>query len=271
MDHMMPEMDGLEAVKRIRDLGYSSPIVALTANAVVGQADMFMENGFDDFISKPIDIRQLDSVLNKFIRDKQLPEVIEAARRQKVESSGSMQGQIDSLLLESFIRDADKAIIWLDEALLKNEFGDNAVLQKFTVIIHGIKSSLWNIQETELADLALKLETGGREHDIELIKKTAPEFLDKLRALLEKQEFKRGGNEISEDEDIEKLINTLNEIREKAADYDRKGVLDIIADIKIYSKETKAVLDIIAEHVLHSEFDEAEKAAEEYMANIAKK
>ena len=271
MDHMMPEMDGLEAVKRIRDLGYSSPIVALTANAVVGQADMFMENGFDDFISKPIDIRQLDSVLNKFIRDKQLPEVIEAARRQKVESSGGIQGQIDSLLLESFIRDADKAIIWLDEALLKNEFEDNAVLQKFTVIIHGIKSSLWNIHETELADLALKLETGGREHDIELIKKTAPEFLDKLRAILEKQEFKRGGNKISEDDDIEKLSGILNIIQQKAADYDRKGVLDIIADIKIYSKETKAVLDIIAEHVLHSEFDEAEKAAEEYAANITKK
>ena len=270
MDHMMPEMDGLEAAKHIRDLGYTSPIIALTANAVTGQADIFMKNGFNEFISKPIDIRQLDSILNIFIRDKQPPEVIKAARSQKIESSAGTQGQIDSLLIESFVRDANKAINWLDEALVKNDFEDDAVLKKFTVIVHGIKSTFWNIKEKELGDLALKLEIGGREHDINLIKTITPQFLDKLRALLEKQEFKRGGNESGENEDIEKLNGALNAIKEKASDYDRKGVLDIIADIKIYSKETKAVLDIITEHVLHSEFDEAIKAAEEYMGNIAK-
>jgi len=277
MDHMMPEMDGLEAVKHIRALGYSSPIIALTANAVTGQADMFMENGFDDFISKPIDIRQLDSVLNIFIRDKQPPEVIESVRRQnetsvsKETNSGLNQSRMNPILIDSFIRDAEKAVVWLDEALQKNEFEDSVVLQKFIVIIHGIKSTLWNIQEKELSDLALLLETSGRERDIDLIKKTTPEFLDKLRALLEKPEFKRGGDEVSENEDAEKLIGMLNEIQRKAADYDRKGVLDIIADQKNYSKKTKAVLDIIAEHALHSEFDEAEKAAVEYAASIAKK
>ena len=71
MDHMMPEMDGMETTKYLRDMGYNAPIVALTANAVTGQADVFLQNGFDDFIPKPIDIRQLNSVLNKLIRDKQ--------------------------------------------------------------------------------------------------------------------------------------------------------------------------------------------------------
>ena len=82
MDHMMPEMNGIEAVNNIRDLGYKEPIVALTANAVTGQADLFFQNGFDDFISKPIDLRQLNAVLNKLIRDKQSPDVLEAARSQ---------------------------------------------------------------------------------------------------------------------------------------------------------------------------------------------
>jgi len=71
MDHMMPKMDGIEAVKIIRSMGYKQPIVALTANAVVGQAEMFLENGFDAFISKPINIEQLDSELNKFILNKE--------------------------------------------------------------------------------------------------------------------------------------------------------------------------------------------------------
>ncbi|GBU24224.1 aerobic respiration control sensor protein ArcB [Fibrobacteria bacterium R8-3-H12] len=72
MDHMMPKMDGIEAVKIIRSLDYEHPIVALTANAIVGQAEIFLENGFDAFISKPIDAKQLDAELNRYIRDKQM-------------------------------------------------------------------------------------------------------------------------------------------------------------------------------------------------------
>jgi len=68
MDHMMPKMDGIEATKKLRERGYKGPIVALTANALVGNDEMFARHGFDGFISKPIDIRRLDAVLHKFIR-----------------------------------------------------------------------------------------------------------------------------------------------------------------------------------------------------------
>ncbi|MCL2099523.1 MAG: ATP-binding protein [Oscillospiraceae bacterium] len=70
MDHMMPEMDGIEAVKIIRDYGYTGCIVALTANTVIGHKEMFLAGGFDDFISKPIDTHRLNAVLKKYIRDK---------------------------------------------------------------------------------------------------------------------------------------------------------------------------------------------------------
>jgi len=63
-------MDGMETTRRIRDLGYKQPIFALTANAVVGQQDIFLKSGFDGYISKPIDVRQLNDSLNKYIRDK---------------------------------------------------------------------------------------------------------------------------------------------------------------------------------------------------------
>jgi CheY-like chemotaxis protein/signal transduction histidine kinase len=83
MDHFMPEMDGIEAAKIIRELGYKQPIVALTANAVSGQAEMFLSEGFDGFISKPIDIRQLNETLNRMVRDKYPAETVETARRLK--------------------------------------------------------------------------------------------------------------------------------------------------------------------------------------------
>jgi signal transduction histidine kinase/CheY-like chemotaxis protein len=70
MDHMMPDMDGMETTRQIRAFGYEHPIFALTANAVVGQQDNFLKNGFDGYISKPIDVRQLNDSLNKYIRDK---------------------------------------------------------------------------------------------------------------------------------------------------------------------------------------------------------
>jgi CheY-like chemotaxis protein len=71
MDHLMPKMDGMAAAKIIRGMGYNRPIVALTSNTAAGQADVFLANGFDAFISKPIDTRQLNDLLNKLIRDKQ--------------------------------------------------------------------------------------------------------------------------------------------------------------------------------------------------------
>ncbi|MCL2048330.1 MAG: ATP-binding protein [Defluviitaleaceae bacterium] len=70
MDHMMPGMDGMEATKILRAEGYRLPIIALTANAVSGMKKMFEESGFDGFVSKPIDVRSLDEVLNRFVRDK---------------------------------------------------------------------------------------------------------------------------------------------------------------------------------------------------------
>ncbi|MCL2609445.1 MAG: response regulator [Treponema sp.] len=87
MDHMMPDMNGVEATMAIRELGYAEPIVALTANALIGQAEEFMKNGFDGFLSKPIQTVQLNTTLTKFIRDKQPPEVLAAIKTAAAESA----------------------------------------------------------------------------------------------------------------------------------------------------------------------------------------
>ena len=124
MDHMMPEMDGIEATRIIRDMGYTGSIVALTANAVVGQSEMFLSHGFDDFISKPIDIRQLNIVLNRLVRDKQPPEVVEAARRQAAGDGvqpGGGTAQADSAITPSGSKTPQSP----DNALPDNALPDN--------------------------------------------------------------------------------------------------------------------------------------------------
>jgi CheY-like chemotaxis protein len=72
MDHMMPGMDGVEATKTIRALGtgypQNLPIIALTANAVAGSEQMFLENGFNAFLPKPINVMTLDAVVQRWVR-----------------------------------------------------------------------------------------------------------------------------------------------------------------------------------------------------------
>ncbi|MCL2472202.1 MAG: ATP-binding protein, partial [Treponema sp.] len=167
MDHMMPKMDGMEATDRIRKLGYSLPIVALTANAVAGQAEMFLANGFDAFISKPIDTRQLNTVLKQFVRDKQPPEVIEAARQQAIEQkkqkvTAKAPKSIDPKLVKFFIRDASKALAVLEKIYPNDGVYNAEDLKAYIINVHGMKSALIHIGETELSSVAAKLERDGR-------------------------------------------------------------------------------------------------------------
>ena len=70
MDHMMPELDGLETTRRLRESGYTWPIVALTANALVSNKETFMQNGFNEFLAKPIEIEELHRCLMHFVHQR---------------------------------------------------------------------------------------------------------------------------------------------------------------------------------------------------------
>jgi len=70
MDENMPNMNGIEATKKIRELGVTTPIVAVTANALSGDRDRFLEAGMDDYISKPVDKDRLMVILEKYMEEK---------------------------------------------------------------------------------------------------------------------------------------------------------------------------------------------------------
>ena len=79
LDHMMPEMDGIEVVHILRKLeDYNiPPIVALTANAITGARDMYLREGFDEYLSKPINMSELNRIINKYFKKEEAPEEIE--------------------------------------------------------------------------------------------------------------------------------------------------------------------------------------------------
>jgi signal transduction histidine kinase/CheY-like chemotaxis protein/ABC-type amino acid transport substrate-binding protein len=271
MDHMMPEMDGMEAVRIMRGKGYTRPIVALTANAVSGQAEMFMANGFDGFISKPIDIRELNASLNKFVRDRHTAEEIEAAHA--AYGGGAVVDdatpQADPGLAKIFARDAEKAIAVLQGYEERNVYGSDD-LQAYIINVHALKSALANIGETKLSGFARELEQAGRERKIDFISEETSAFLGELRAVVDKlkpdaEEY--GAGNVS-DEDMAYLRKKLLTVKEACAVYDKKAAKAALAELKQkpWSLSYGELLDTIAEYLLHSDFDEAEAACAAYLS-----
>ena len=173
MDHMMPRMDGIETVRILREMGYNRSIIALTANALVGRANMFLQNGFDAFLSKPIDSRELNLILVDFIRNRRSAEAANAA------SSDEQKAKADNSELTALVKkDIENAVNALANiSLLDSE------IEMYITIVHGLKSALLNIQEKELSQTAFKLESAGKQGDYELLKKETPEFLNILKEL----------------------------------------------------------------------------------------
>jgi PAS domain S-box-containing protein len=271
MDHMMPKMDGIQATKIIRDLGYTQPIVALTANAVTGQAEVFLSNGFDDFISKPIDLRQLNATLNRLIRDKQSPEVIEAARLQAEvgknipEPDGKFE--IDAHLASVFIHDASKslaalkAINNLDDSLSEEE------LKTFTIQVHGIKSALANIGKTELSALALRLETSAREGNLEVMASETGTFLDSLEALIQELHAKQAKDDDQTTDEYPQLLREkLKAIKSACEEYDEAAADNVLIELRKlkWSSPTRKLIASISEYLLHSDFDDAVSAIDNF-------
>ncbi|MDR0306820.1 MAG: response regulator [Chitinispirillales bacterium] len=273
MDHMMPKMDGIEATKRIRGMGYTHSIVALTANAVAGQAEVFLSNGFDDFISKPIDLRVLNNVLNKLIRDKQPPEVVKEARRKQSEIKAHKQEamvNVNSNLIAIFLRDLQKTIPVLENTIKNIDTISSEEMLLYTISIHALKSALANVDEKALSKVAAKLEAAGKNGDKKVISTQIPSFLHDLSALIQKfTPSEEQGSDANTDEDPTLLRDQLFAFNIACVDYDKKGAKNALAQLtpKQWSRQTKEMLNALSELLLHGDFEEAMFKAQEFMKN----
>jgi len=223
MDHMMPGMDGIETTAAIRAWEKEQhkkeriPIIALTANAVVGMREMFLENGFDDFISKPIDISKLDEMLDRWIpkekRDSQKsaessgaddnlkqgessdksgnnkeesPKVY-AASVKKIEIPGvdtakgiAMTGgtlDIYKQVLSMLCKDIDERMLFFQKEVTTDTLPD------FVTHVHSLKSASASIGAAEISALAAGLEAIGKAGDAAFIRESLSDFTKKLEEL----------------------------------------------------------------------------------------
>ncbi len=195
MDHMMPGVDGVEATHIIRRLmpDYAEvPIIALTANAVSGVKEMFLQEGMNDFVAKPIEIKDILSKLRKWLpqdkivlADKEnMPERREQTRTDKIEIDGLNVDQALRLLgsdklfwavLKEYFVSIDK------KAGLIEKYWKSERWRDYTIEVHALKSSSRQIGAEELSELAARLEQAGNDKNIDLIQKKTGTLLSDYR------------------------------------------------------------------------------------------
>ncbi len=234
MDHMMPEVDGIEATHIIKQLvpNYNDvPIIALTANAVGKAKKMFIKEGMNDFIAKPIDIKEMLSKLKKWLPKEKIVTVDKSELQQGALLDGGMHGtsilKIKELntqnamsLLGSeklYYSVAKEYFEGIDKkSRLIREYKDEKRWHDYTVEVHSLKSTSRQIGADHLADLAAEMEKAGNESNIYLIQEKTDEMLSEYQRIKEvlapyfPDSAKNGEKRTAGSEEIKGFLERMN-------------------------------------------------------------
>jgi|GEM_PF-625917 len=192
MDQMMPDKDGIETTRIIRqeigtEYAKTIPIIALTANAIVGAEQIFLSKGFQAFISKPIETSALDAVVRQWVQNKTLEEKWEDQPEEikRLRCPWRLNGVDLQRGWERFGCDEESFLY----VLRSYAFGTSPFLEKirevngdnlahYAVTIHGIKGSSAGIYANKVADMAEALETAAKAGDLDFVQANNPAFLN---------------------------------------------------------------------------------------------
>jgi HPt (histidine-containing phosphotransfer) domain-containing protein len=203
-------------------------------------------------------------MLNKFIRDKQSPEVIKQARAMPEGKKFSFPDaakdpQTKRQFIEIFLRDVSRSITVLDAFVEKSGTHSKEETRSYIIHTHGIKSALENIGKTDISAIASKLEKLGRDNNIEAMKSETPAFLSLLKTLVNEITPKEeaAGEQVAH-EDKQYLTDMLFKIKAACEEYNESTVGEKLAELKktTWSQETKELFNKIEQQLLHSDFDE---------------
>jgi signal transduction histidine kinase/DNA-binding response OmpR family regulator/HPt (histidine-containing phosphotransfer) domain-containing protein len=304
MDHMMPEMDGIEVTVAVRawekeqNAGFTGgetrsnnrnfhkqiPIIALTANAVVGMREMFIENGFNDFISKPIDVSKLDEMLERWIprekKEKNSARPLRQAHGADGNAPENAEGNalifipnVDTakgIAMTGGTLDAYKSVLKIfcqdveDRLPLLHTIPVAETLPEFATQFHALKSASASLGASEISAQAAKLEAASKDSDILFIYEHLLVFVHDIIELVynikEALEYSEPENNSDSSSPavhsplFEELAEALK--KKNSADIDR--IIAALGEEPLDSK-TKTALEKISDEVLMTEFDSALK------------
>lgn len=257
MDHMMPDMDGVETTEKIRakkgSYFKSLPIVALTANATDEARHMFMEHGFTDYMSKPIDKDIINDILYKWLPKSKISTKEDTSRTEKFKdkftiafektgididlglsyTGNDMDGYIK--IIKSFIKESDT---YVENLVNSCNEGD---LKNYGIFSHGAKGALASIGAKNLSDYAKEHEFKAKEGNLEFVKKNYLELVNRIHHLaLAVKDIVKSYDIDKNEKQIEKknpitpaeISLSLNSAKENIADYEIDVALELLNNLK---------------------------------------
>ncbi len=231
LDHMMPGMDGIETLHAMRNLSPSLPeqtrVVVLTANAISGAKEQYLSEGFDDYISKPIVIDELERILKENLpADKVfLAEVEEDSDEDRadlvlpnlaqygIDSKAGLELMDNELsiyadMAGAFVTDYEKKLAKLNEALLASD------MPNYAILVHGLKGNARTLGAIELGDHAFLEEQKAKAGDIDFIKSDLPCLIEKWQKTIEGMKILVESINGAPDEDVQLDYDNLPEMSE---------------------------------------------------------
>lgn len=261
LDHMMPGMDGIETLQEMKEdndcLNKDVPVICLTANAVSGAKEQYLEAGFNDYLTKPIDYEKLEECLISYLPDNKVTWMSETEedndnrdennndnlaplRAQtciSVESGIKNSGSVEAYLgvLKIFYEALDERADELNRLFEEEDYKD------YTIKVHALKSSARIIGATEFGDKAQKLETAGKIGDSEYIKDHHIGFIEEYRTYkniiepcLISDEDESGKPQASEAQ----IKEAFKSLRKAAEEMNCTALEEVFEDMRAYTVPT---------------------------------
>lgn len=272
MDHMMPVMDGVQTLHAIRKLeGNPSrdvPVIALTANAVAGARELYLKEGFQDYLTKPIDADKFENLLIEYLPDNV---VYLTNNRDISDEYGDAGGEIEFDIRESQLylmgfnlrnglryMGGDKALygkvlhdfhsILQEKETALRDFLQKGDMPGYTIIVHSLKGNARNVGADDLADEAFELEKMAKAGQLEDVTVRSPilfsmmnNMRNSLRVYLESEDSGEKKEEDKVEESVEKIgedewVRALNELAARLDDFDGESAAAKLRELKRYDR-----------------------------------
>ena len=259
LDHRMPEMDGIETLRKMLEIWNGRedipPVISLTANAISGAREMYIAAGFKDYLTKPINSSQLESMMIRYLPKEKV--TIEESTEETVDENLPMFEGIDSKIgVENCGSSEDflNALKVFANSIESNSgeierYFESQDWKNYTTKVHALKSTARIIGATELSDRARRLEDAGNSSYIDEIRKDNPALLELYRSYLKKLSALI---EVEDDEskpliDSAQLAEAYQTLKEVSAsfDYDTASfVMNSLADYRLPESERERYKDL---------------------------
>ena len=299
MDHMMPQMDGVETTIVIRNFDderfRTMPIIALSANAVRGARELFLEAGMNDFVPKPIEMRVMDRALRKWLpaekiisnrnveEDTYKEEIVSVSAESSL--SWKMEG-IDVAVGMKYSGDDEnlyREVLsdYMDTIEEKADIIEKAVeegdLETYTIEVHSLKSISKSIGALELSELAKDLEANGKNSEWGPIIARTPVLINMYRNLYQvilPYHTKAGQEEQTKEPVNEKeLAELLGQFLESIDTYDSIRGEEILAELSKYEFEDgwNDYMSEVSDAMNHFDYDACKEKASRWYDELAQK